>query len=93
MSNLYLYCRRYITNQSLFDELVESAWFTNQAYSAMGGNAPVMANRFQQEGCHVLLGATATNELRNQMHPDIIGQYYNLYKMYRNHQLMPRLPN
>ena len=69
----FLHFRRYITNETLFDTLLSSAWLSEEAHTALGGNAAVMANRFKQEGCHVLLGATVTNQLRDQIHPDIIG--------------------
>ena len=52
---------------------MKSAWTTGEARTSLGGNAPVMANRFKEDGCHVLLGATATDQLRQQIHPDILG--------------------
>ena len=44
------------------------------ATTFLGGNAPVMANRFTEDGCRVLLGATSTSDLRKQLHPDIQGE-------------------
>lgn len=56
--------RRYITNSSLFDELVASAAGLPGAHYALGGNAPVMATRFVLEGCEVVLAAKMTSELQ-----------------------------
>lgn len=62
---------RYLQNSTLFEELVAVARETEGARLALGGNAPVMANRFYQEGCKVLLAATATKELREEIPAEI----------------------
>jgi ADP-dependent glucokinase len=59
--------RRYITNNSLFDELVLSAARLPGAHYALGGNAPVMATRFVLEGCEVVLAAKMTPELQSHL--------------------------
>lgn len=48
---------RYISNSTLFNELVDVAERAKSARHHIGGNAPVMAKRFLNEGCNVLLGA------------------------------------
>jgi len=55
---------RYITNSTLFDELVAIASRMKNSRYALGGNAPLMAQRLSQEGCEVLLAATLTPRLR-----------------------------
>lgn len=58
-------------NEELFDKLVMKARSFDSSYSAIGGNAPVMAMRFAKEGCEVLLAAKMTRNLR-LMIPDNI---------------------
>ncbi|XP_043232365.1 ADP-dependent glucokinase-like [Amphibalanus amphitrite] len=48
---------RYISDGSLFAELVALARKAPDARYEVGGNAPVMAARFAREGCSVLLGS------------------------------------
>ncbi|XP_015109746.1 ADP-dependent glucokinase [Diachasma alloeum] len=55
---------RYMTDANLFDKLVERAKSFPSSYSAIGGNAPVMAMRFSKEGCDVLLAAKMTRSLK-----------------------------
>ncbi|XP_063226286.1 ADP-dependent glucokinase [Bacillus rossius redtenbacheri] len=55
---------RYVSNSSLFDELVNRAFATAGSHSGLGGNAPVMASRFAHEGCKVLLAAKMSPELQ-----------------------------
>ncbi|XP_008554752.1 ADP-dependent glucokinase [Microplitis demolitor] len=62
---------RYMRNEELFDKLVMKARSFDSSYSAIGGNAPVMAMRFAKEGCEVLLAAKMTRNLR-LMIPDNI---------------------
>ena len=49
--------RRYVTNDTLFDELVKSATLVTGHRWVLGGNAPAMARRFAIEGLDVMLGA------------------------------------
>ncbi|XP_076049183.1 ADP-dependent glucokinase isoform X2 [Oratosquilla oratoria] len=62
---------RYISNDTLFEELVEMAEAATDSYSALGGNAPVMATRFAMEGAKVLLSAKKANYLQSQVHSNI----------------------
>lgn len=43
-------------------------------YSALGGNAPVMASRFAKEGAKVLLAAKRSPYIINEIHPNVIGK-------------------
>lgn len=47
---------RYVSNATLFKKLVDSSKRLSEMRWALGGNAPVMANRLAAEGCNVLLG-------------------------------------
>uniref|UniRef100_A0A8C5WC47 ADP-dependent glucokinase n=1 Tax=Leptobrachium leishanense TaxID=445787 RepID=A0A8C5WC47_9ANUR len=47
---------RYVSNATLFKRLVDSSKNLTEMRWALGGNAPVMANRLAAEGCDVLLG-------------------------------------
>ncbi len=62
---------RYIENASLFRDLTTAASTLPGTVTAIGGNAPAMASRFQKEGCQVLLGATVSDGLRNSLAGDI----------------------
>lgn len=53
-----------MSNEILFDELVAKARSLPTSYSAIGGNAPVMAMRFAKEGCDVVLAAKMTQSLK-----------------------------
>ena len=48
--------RQYVSNEKAFSEWVENAKQLEMSRNALGGNAPVMANRLAREGCSVLLG-------------------------------------
>lgn len=62
---------RFVENSTLFQELVAVASQDANARWTIGGNAPVMGSRLAQEGCHVLLGASMTKQLRESLHTDI----------------------
>ncbi|XP_065182827.1 ADP-dependent glucokinase-like [Sycon ciliatum] len=49
---------RYVWDRKLFRNLVSSSEDMKDVRSVIGGNAPVMANRFAREGASVLLGST-----------------------------------
>ncbi|KAG8444105.1 hypothetical protein GDO86_009335 [Hymenochirus boettgeri] len=53
---------RYISNETLFRKLVETSKGLSELRWALGGNAPVMANRLATEGCDVLLGGRLSPE-------------------------------
>lgn len=68
--NQYLFIfRRFISNSTFFQELVHLAEKASSSRYTIGGNAPVMANRFAKEGCNVLLGAQMSKSLQSQF-PD-----------------------
>lgn len=66
---------RFIDNDTLFSSLTEAAKSIVTTQYKIGGNAPVMASRFQQEGCKVLLGAQMSNLLKTQVnsHIQVVG--------------------
>lgn len=58
---------RYVTNVTLFDELVREAEKLPGSRYLIGGNAPVMAMRLFNEGCEVTLAATLTEKHRKSI--------------------------
>lgn len=58
---------RYISNDTLFDAIVDIASRIEGSHFALGGNAPVMAKRFVLEGCEVLLAAKMTPKLQDSL--------------------------
>ena len=52
----------------MFFKWVEQARGLEMSRNALGGNAPVMANRLAREGCSVLLGAKMSEEAAKQLH-------------------------
>uniref|UniRef100_H2YAA4 ADP-dependent glucokinase n=1 Tax=Ciona savignyi TaxID=51511 RepID=H2YAA4_CIOSA len=62
---------RYMSNDTLFQELVSAAEKIPNFRSAMGGNAPVMANRFAAEGADVLLAAQASQDFKKHLNSTI----------------------
>ena len=73
-TNIELYFRRFVKNETLFEELVATAASLESSRWALGGNAPVMAKRFHMEGCKVLLGAVTSQKLRQQIEDEIKGK-------------------
>ncbi|KAK8379414.1 hypothetical protein O3P69_019370 [Scylla paramamosain] len=63
---------RYVQNETLFREVLEAAEGMVGAYSAVGGNAPVMASRFAKEGAHVVLAAKRSPYLLKKLHPGVV---------------------
>ncbi|KAG1649384.1 ADP-dependent glucokinase [Nymphon striatum] len=55
---------RYMTNATLFSELVAIAAQLKHAKWVLGGNAPVMATRFAMEGAETLLGAQVSDKIK-----------------------------
>ncbi|OCT77818.1 ADP-dependent glucokinase [Xenopus laevis] len=53
---------RYVSNETLFRKLVDTSKSLTEMRWALGGNAPVMANRLATEGCDVLLGGRLSPE-------------------------------
>ena len=64
-------CRRFVSNDELFDALVSRATKTEGHRWAVGGNAPVMALRFALEGAKVLLSAQISEDMRRDLHESI----------------------
>jgi ADP-dependent glucokinase len=64
-------CRRFVSNNTLFKEMTDTAFSMAGHKSILGGNAPVMARRMANEGAEVLLGARFTKELRQTL-PDTV---------------------
>ncbi|KAJ9578303.1 hypothetical protein L9F63_005469, partial [Diploptera punctata] len=62
---------RYISDDKLFDAIVDKAARVEGSHYALGGNAPVMAKRFVTEGCDVLLAAKMTPELQRTLPKDL----------------------
>ncbi|KAK4327325.1 hypothetical protein Pmani_002198 [Petrolisthes manimaculis] len=63
---------RFVSNDTLFAELVEMASALPGMYSALGGNAPVMASRFAKEGAKVMLAARRTPYILEQLPEKVI---------------------
>ena len=64
-------CRRYVNNSELFTHWIEAAKSIEGSVFSIGGNAPVMANRFALEGWKVLLGASMKSDITKKMHKSI----------------------
>ncbi|GAB0096526.1 ADP-dependent glucokinase [Sergentomyia squamirostris] len=64
---------RYTSNKSLFEELIWETETKNlDTRWSLGGNAPMMAIRFQKEGGKVLLAAQMSKHLRESIPKDIL---------------------
>lgn len=63
--------RRYVSNDKLFQGWVTAAKKLNTSGTALGGNAPVMAQRFAREGWQVLLGASLKEPIAQKLHHSI----------------------
>ena len=83
------YFRRYISNSTLFDKLVEVARSLPESRYPLGGNAPVMANRFTMEGCNVMLAASVSDSLKKEIASSIKGTMQSLFI---GHYATRRLP-
>lgn len=55
---------RYMNNKTLFTSMVQSAKQIEGVRIELGGNAPVMANRFAREGAEVLLAAQSSPDFK-----------------------------
>lgn len=62
---------RFMSNSKLYDELIEQALRLPDSRWAIGGNAPLMAKRFNIEGWQVLLGAKMSNKLKEYIPKEI----------------------
>lgn len=61
---LFLY-RRFMSNAKLYDELIEQALKLPDTRWSIGGNAPLMAKRFNIEGWKVLFAAKMSKKLKS----------------------------
>ena len=62
---------RYMSNKKFFAEMVDTAKTIDGSRVVLGGNAPVMANRFALEGAEVLLAAQASPHFKELLRPGI----------------------
>lgn len=58
---------RYMSNSTLFDELVAAASTVPNSRYSLGGNAACIASRLFNEGCEVMLAATLTPQLQKSL--------------------------
>lgn len=63
--------RRFVPDDNLFERLVAKAEKDPAHRYALGGNAPVMALRFAQEGAEILLAGRMTQTLQKVLPPTI----------------------
>ncbi|XP_064622423.1 ADP-dependent glucokinase-like [Lineus longissimus] len=62
---------RFVSDENLFKKVVEFTKSMPHARWTMGGNAPVMANRFASEGFEVFLGAKSTKNTKKYVHAGV----------------------
>ena len=62
---------RFCSKDEVFEELVKQAEQVPDHRVALGGNAPVMAKRFAQEGAEVLLAARMTEDFKSNIDANI----------------------
>lgn len=64
--------RRYVSNETLFQHWAKVAESLSGSRVSVGGNAPMMANRFAMEGWKVLLGANMKSPWSEQLHSSVV---------------------
>ncbi|XP_070577567.1 ADP-dependent glucokinase-like [Ptychodera flava] len=62
---------RYMADKNFFMKFVDVAKELSDSRRALGGNAPVMANRLAIEGCDVLLGASMSDKLMSELKEEV----------------------
>jgi ADP-dependent glucokinase len=62
---------RYTPNTEFFQKLIKLAKKHESHRWALGGNAPLMSNRFAKEGADVMLVATMSKKLRTHLHENV----------------------
>jgi ADP-dependent glucokinase len=62
---------RFVVDDAFFDEIVAAARRTDGVESFIGGNAPLMGERFAKHGVNVLLGGHVGSTLRSMLNPAI----------------------
>jgi len=55
---------RYVSDRELFEKLVEESLKLKTTRTAIGGNAPVIANRMAREGAKVVLGGQESDDMK-----------------------------
>lgn len=83
LCNLYLvFChfRRFMTNSTLFDELVNKALKIKSSHFAIGGNAALMAQRLYSEGSEVVLAAAVSPNLKSSLPKAVKGETPTVFK-------------
>lgn len=73
LPHVSLSCRRFVLNETLFNELVEASRDIPGNRWTVGGNAPVMAGRMATEGCDVLLGGSFSPDFTDVLSHHILG--------------------
>lgn len=73
LPHISLPCRRFVLNETLFNELVEASRDIPGNRWTVGGNAPVMAGRMATEGCDVLLGGSFSPDFTDVLSQHITG--------------------
>lgn len=56
--------KRYVSDRELFEKLVEESLKLKTTRTAIGGNAPVIANRMAREGAKVVLGGQESDDMK-----------------------------
>lgn len=90
LPHISLPCRRFVINETLFNELVEASRDIPGNRWTVGGNAPVMAGRMATEGCDVLLGGSFSPDFTDVLSQHITG-LHTLPSQWSHHILFPRL--
>lgn len=67
-------CRRFVSNETLFQHLVKLSQNSESSHNTTGGNAPVMAKRFAMEGASVMLAAKREKYLMDVAIPNLAGK-------------------
>ncbi|XP_078001060.1 ADP-dependent glucokinase-like [Glandiceps talaboti] len=62
---------RYMSDKDSFQKVMDVAKVLPDTQQALGGNAALMANRLAIEGCDVLLGASMTNDLKEELREEV----------------------
>ena len=62
---------RYVQNKTLFKDMTDTASTLPSWREAIGGNAPVMANRMAREGASVLLASQGASTFKDRLHKNV----------------------
>jgi len=64
ISAVLIILKRYVSDRELFEKLVEESLKLKTTRTAIGGNAPVIANRMAREGAKVVLGGQESDDMK-----------------------------